>query len=131
MKKYSAILLLMVFVFNICGQQVKVAEQRSEVDYLKKSRKARNTGLILLGGGAAMFLGGAYLTEHGCSCKDPTGILLMLGGTTMAAVSIPFFISSAGNKRKAKLYMNKEALILAPKIKTGIVHHSIGVKIDL
>ena len=130
MKKYFGILLLMIFAFNICGQQLKVNEQRSEVDYLKKSRKDRKTGFILLGGGAAMFLGGAYLTEHGCSCKDPTGFLLMLGGTTMAAVSIAFFISSAGKKLKAKLYMNKEALILTPKIKTGIAHHSIGVKID-
>ena len=131
MKKYFAFLVLMAFTFSSYSQQAKENEQKLTVDYLKKSKKKLKTGVILLSSGAVLFLGGTYLTEHGCSCKDPTGSLLMLGGMSMATISIPFFISSASSKHKAKLYMNKETLVLIPNIKAGIAHNSIGVKIKI
>lgn len=122
----------MVFAFNAYSQQLKSKEQKLPADYLKKSKRQLKTGIILLGSGAVMFAGGSYVMEHGsCSCKSATGPLLMLGGMGMAATSIPFFISSAGNKRKAKLYMKKEALLLTPDIKTRNVYNSIGVKISI
>lgn len=69
--------------------------------------------------------------EHGsCSCKSATGPLLMVGGMATAAASIPFFILSGTNKRKAKLYMNKAALLLTPDVKAGIIYNSTGLKID-
>lgn len=130
MKRYLNILpLIIICAFNTYSQQVKDNKEKLPVDYGKKSRKQLKTGIVLSGAGAVMFLGGTYLSKHGCACKDPTGSLFMLGGIGMAATSIPFFISSAGNKHKAKLYMKKEALMLTPDLKTGIVYNSIGLKI--
>ena len=129
MKKYFVILLLMVFAFNASSQQLKNKEQKTSIDYLKKGKKQKTTGFILLGGGVAMFTGGAIAMEHSQS-KGENEFPFVVGGLAMTLTSIPFFISSASNKHKAKIYMKKEALLLAPGIKTGIVYNSIEMKIN-
>jgi len=123
--------MLMIFVFNSKSQRVKNVEYKfTSENYLVKSKKQLKTGFILLGGGAIMFAGGIYALEHSTD-KSGYGFLFIFGGMGMAATSIPFFISSASNKHKAKLYMNKEALMITPEIKSGLTYNSIGVKINL
>ena len=120
----------MVFAFNVSSQQIKNNEQKPPSDYLEKSKRQKTTGLILLGGGVIAFTGGAIAMEHSQS-KGENEFPFVVGGLAMTLTSIPFFISSASNKHKAKLYMRKEALMLKPDIETGIIYNSIGVKIDL
>jgi hypothetical protein len=130
MKKYFCILLLTVVAFNTYCQQLKEKEHKLPADYLKKSKKQKTTGFMLLGGGVAMFTGGVIAMEHTQS-KGENEFPFVVGGLAMSVASIPFFISSASNKHKAKLYMRKDALMLNLNLKTGVVYNSIGVKIDL
>lgn len=130
MKKYFGILLLMVTGFNSFSQQLKNKEQKLPVDYLEKSKKQKTAGFILLGSGAAVFTGGVVAMQHSES-KGENEFPFMVGGLAMSIVSIPFFISSASNKHKAKLYMRMEALMLTPNMKTGQDINSIGIRIFL
>ena len=130
MKKYFSILLLLAIGFNSFGQQIKNQEQKLPADYLEKSKRQKTTGFILLGSGAAVFTGGAIAMQHSQS-KGENELPFLVGGLAMSIASIPFFISSAGNKHKAKLYLRKVALILTPDVKVGPDYNSIGIKIDL
>lgn len=130
MKKSLIILTLIFVVFNSNSQQIKNSGyELSSENYLVKSKKSLKTGLILLGGGAVMFGGGSYALGHD-SGKSGYGALFIFGGMAMAATSIPFFISSASNKHKAKVYMNKETLMIAPALKSNISYSSIVIKIN-
>jgi hypothetical protein len=130
MKKILIIITLVFFAFNSQSQQVKnIGYKFSSEDYLKKSKGQRNTGFILLGGGAALFGIGCYALEH-THDKSGYGAFIMLGGMTMAATSIPFFIASLSSKHKAKIYMNKEALMISPEVKSGLAYNSIRIKIN-
>ena len=120
----------MIIGFNSYSQQLKNKEQKLPADYPEKSKRQKTTGFILLGSGAAVFTGGAIAMQHSQS-KGENEFPFMVGGLAMAISSIPFFISSASNKHKAKLYLRKEALMLTPNIKTGQDLNSIGIKIDL
>ena len=130
MKKCFCILLLMVIGFNSFSQQLKNKEQKLPVDYLEKSKKQKTTGFILLGGGVAMITSGAIAMPNSTS-KGGTEGLIIFGGLTISTASIPFFILSGSNKRKAKLYMRREGLMLTPDIKAGPDYNSIGIRIDL
>ena len=117
------------FAFNTNSQQLKNNEQKTPVDYLTKSIRQRTIGFIILGGGVVAFTGGAIAMEYSQS-KGESEFPFIVAGLAMTLTSIPFFILSASNKHKAKIYMKKEALLLAPAIKTGIVYNSIQMKIN-
>ena len=130
MKKCFSILLLMIIGFNLFSQQSKNKEQKLQADYLEKSKRQKIAGFLLLGSGAAVFTGGTIAMQHSQS-KGENEFPFLVGGLAMSIASIPFFISSASNKHKAKLYMRKETLLLSPEIKAGPDYNSIGIRIDL
>ena len=99
-------------------------------DHLKKSKKKRNTGLILLGSGAVCFGAGAYALEHARD-KNGYGAIIMLGGMGMAAASLYFFISSAITNSKANISMKREALLITPQQQSNISYHSISLQFNL
>ena len=80
---------------------------------LHKSRSQKTTAWIMLGAGSAVALGGLVLTAvdattelvgavvDGTGSTSPLGPVLMLLGTGSVAGSIPLFIASGKNKRKA------------------------------
>jgi hypothetical protein len=130
MKKNLIILTLLFFVFNSQSQQVKNIEYKfSDQDYLKKSKKQKTTGFILLGGGTALFTGGVLAMQNSKS-KGGNEVPFVMGGMAMVTTSIPFFIASLSSKHKAKLYMNKESIMISPQIKSGVTYNSIGMKIS-
>lgn len=130
MKRSLIILTLMFFVFNLKSQQIEnVSYKFSSEDYLKKSKKQRTTGFVLLGGGVATFTGAAIAMRHSTS-KGGREVPFILAGLTMATASIPFFIASLSSKHKAKIYMNKEVLMISPEIQNGFTYNSIGMKIN-
>ncbi|TFV94721.1 hypothetical protein E4S40_11980 [Algoriphagus kandeliae] len=86
------------------------AQQLTKQDYLEKSKKQKTTAFILLGGGAALLGAGAIIgSENFClfSCTDSqnnamnaASVMVVAGGAAMIA-SIPVFVSSGKNARKA------------------------------
>ena len=101
-----------------------------KTDYLKKSKKQKTTGLVLLGSGAVCFGAGVYALEHARE-KNGSGAIIMLGGMGMAAASLPLFISSAVTKRKAKISMKREAFMITPLQQSNISYNSISLRLNL
>jgi len=88
-------------------------------DYLKKSKHEKTAAWILLGGGTAMIITGSIIWGNEVKKKeenvanDPfgaavapytttSGTALTVVGLASAAASIPLFVASGRNKRKAK-----------------------------
>ena len=102
-----------------------------------KSKKQKTTGFILLGGGAAL-----VVVAIAIGTADPvgssfdgkkitnTGLLLASGGVVMLS-SIPFFIASGKNKRKAELMLKDQAVYFNPQLNIKGHLVAVGMKINL
>ncbi len=109
---------------------------------LQKSKKQKTTAWILLGGGAGLATAG-YIIGRNASKKDAfgfwsgssseatTGGVLVVAGSGGIVGSIPFFIASGKNKRKANLILKDEAVFFNQELtkKEHIV--SLALKIYL
>jgi len=96
----STILLLMT-TSSFC-QQTDFSQSLTQKDYLQKSKKQKTAAWVLLGGGFALAVGGAILDASSDWTKSETPYLvaIFVGGASMVG-SIPLFIASGRNKRKA------------------------------
>jgi uncharacterized membrane protein len=104
MKKTITFLMLLLFTVNAFSQTIPNNEFSKEY-YLKKSKNQKTTGWILLSGGTLMTVVGVigfsdswYSSSN--STTDAYGFI-MLGGVISGLGSIPFFIMSGNNARKA------------------------------
>ena len=114
MKKIFLSLLIFALCITAGGQQTEPVNKMTRQDYLQKSKNQKTTGWILLGGGSAMALVGVILASNDNPKESndlfgseiygsnfETGAGLMVAGLAADLISIPFFISSANNARKA------------------------------
>lgn len=76
--------------------------------YLEKAKSQNTIGWVMLGGGAVMTLVGGIMFSNnfdvlgdGDDASADAGAILFLGGIACSLGSIPLFIVSAHNKRKA------------------------------
>ena len=102
MKTISIFLVILFISVQSFGQNSSLSKE----DYLQKSKNQKKTGWILLGGGTAIaVVGSISLSNQDFWSSDDSGYdtaaILVLGGLATGLVSIPFFISSAKNARKA------------------------------
>jgi len=116
MKKIlSVILSILVYTSAFC-QQSSPQTQFTKQDYLQKSKKQVKTGLILLGGGTALFVSGIIAYQ-----KGPGGLILMGLGLLSDASSVPFFVASTLNKSKAnKMAFNLKLEKAISLVKTDV-----------
>lgn len=110
--------------------------------YLNKSKLQRTTGYILGGAGVALITSG-IIVGNGDNNRDPNeldfgpnfdvGLWLLGGGLACGAASIPFFISSANNARKAATIGLGHQKIIIPRSNHSITLHqpAITLKIPL
>jgi hypothetical protein len=115
MKKVVILSLLLTFTVTSFCQQTVPNQTTAQTNYLQKSKKQKKVGWVLIAGGAASIvtsivipqdgntglqidpLGGIYEGHKNDGIKGAfglTGVVAMLG-------SIPFFIASGKNKRRA------------------------------
>lgn len=112
MKRITILLMFLLIITNLQSQ--KILENTANLDYYMQKSKNQNTaGWILLGTGATMNIVGIIgFSNNSMSFDD--GILkggnaqkadiygyIMLAGLVIDIVSIPLFIASSGNKKKA------------------------------
>jgi hypothetical protein len=102
-------------ITSLCNaQSTKLTPKQQE--YLQKSNNQRTAAFVCVIGGAALIgVGVAKL-----STIDNTGETLLYTGLGLEAVSIPLFIVSGKNKRRAAL---------AIKNNYGLFYHSQGITV--
>ena len=112
MKKDLFLLIFILALVKVNGQETGV-KQLSKAEYLKKSKNQSTAAWVLVGGGAAMMTTGAIIGLNDATeaigsifsgeTKEPSnaGPILFYTGAVAMLGSIPLFIASSGNKRKA------------------------------
>jgi hypothetical protein len=96
---------LLFLSLQVFSQETNPAQSLTKQDYLKKSKSQKTTASVLLGSGVLAggigLAAGAGSVCVGCpeKPKDQSGWVIA-GGTLMVS-SIPFFIASSKNKKKA------------------------------
>jgi len=104
MKKIILLILLLLFLIRSFGQQqTNPTPEKTKADYLKISKNQKTAAWILFGGGSIMLITGSAIFFSGLEEDffDPKGEGLMLAGFLVALPSIPLFIASGKNERRA------------------------------
>ena len=148
MKKIITLTLLFAFAATSFGQQAVQKHSLTKGDYLQKSKKQKKVGWILIAGGAVMFAVSAIIPKgeltgeisYPCLCQDvhqndDIKTALGLAGGVSALGSIPFFIASGKNKRRAmqaSAFINMEKMpVLQRMAISNQSFPALGVKINL
>jgi len=125
MKKIILFALLLIFSITSFSQQTTTATTSAKTDYLKKGKNQNTAAWILLSGGFAFASTGIILGINGSaeelvgaftgeqSNKLEIGAGFFFTGLASMLGSIPLFIASSRNKRKAS------AVSTSFKIETG------------
>jgi hypothetical protein len=103
MKKIIFFTLLFAFATSVFAQQNLSKPTLTSQDYLLKSKKQKTAAWVLLGGGMA-FIGTGFLIgarEESTFDDAATGGIFIGVGLASSLASIPLFIASSRNKRKA------------------------------
>jgi len=114
---------------------------QAQTDYLKKSKHQKTTAWILLGSGATLILTGIIIPKGEMTHEgfwptyknDGLKNTLGLGGLSSMIVSVPFFIASSKNKKRASSLSLKNEPVQEPE-KNGLAYHlvpSIQLKLSL
>jgi hypothetical protein len=114
MKKMIFSTMMLAFAASSFGQQTAPKQNPNwqESDYYKKSKSQKTVAWVLVGTGAGLFVGGMiahfnYINDghdplSGVDGTFTTGEAIAGVGILVASGSIPLFISSAKNKKRAK-----------------------------
>ena len=108
MRKAIITCLLLSFLTTAISQQTEVIKPAfSKIDYLKKSKRQKVTGLIMIGVGVTCFV----IATQADNSSNPYGGLnaqtaWILGGTITSIIGITKTINSGKNKRKANAINN-------------------------
>ena len=103
MKKTAILFLLIVLSASTFSQQTNPVPTVTKPDYLQKSKNQKTAAWILLGGGTALAAGGfIWASSNIFSTSSGPEVLLLVGIGCMTG-SIPFFISSSKNRKRAMM----------------------------
>lgn len=145
MKKVFIALALLLNCVLVLSQQTTPENPMTKEDYLQKSKSQKTAAWILMGGGAAMAIGGGIWFSETFSIdlfgpdRNPgegTAGIIMFAGIGAMGGSIPLFIASARNKRKAiamAFVINEEEFLGSAlmKVKAGKMFPALTFRISL
>jgi hypothetical protein len=102
LRKFFIFTLLLLMTTSSFCQEIGFSQSSTQKDYLQKSKRQKTTAWVLLGGGFVVAVGSAILDVSSDWSKSETPYLVAIstGGASMLG-SIPLFIASGRNKRKA------------------------------
>ncbi len=120
MKLITLCTMLLVLSTISASQQTNPNQTFTKQDYLQKSKNQKVTAWILAGGGVVLEIAGAIAYQ-----KGNAGLFLFGAGLLSQAASIPFFIASGINKRKAK-----QASVFFKFENTPTIHHAVSFRFN-
>lgn len=124
MRKIKLALLLSLFTMSGSAQQTTSSPSRTKSDYLKKSKNQRTIAFFLAGGGSIAWLAGLNKYMNQGDNIDGGGEAAMIIGGTAALASIPLFIISSKNKKKAMSMSFKNQML--PQFQgTGFIQRAV------
>ena|SRR5437762_5093328 len=133
MKKVICIAMMIIITISIFSQPI----QSVQTDYLQKSKNQKTTAWVLLGGGTVLIGTGFLIGDRKSSSFNDAGTGVIIGGVGFLATlgSIPLFIASAKNKRKANNASTFFKIETTPAIQhasfVSRYYPSIAVRINL
>ena len=135
-----------LFVLTYClnnsksGAQVQdtnrsVNQHQADANLLfLKAKKQKTAAWILLGTGAGLATAGFAIGSSSDSFEDnklTSGALLVIAGGAAAVGSIPLFIASGSNKRKAELMLKNESNSSLRILHNGRTFIALSIKVPL
>ncbi len=128
--------MLLILSVTLFCQQINPRQQLTREDYQRKSNGQKAGGWLLVGGGTVVLaitaISSASNVCIGTGCtKNSFPIVPVSLGAAMMVGSVPLFIASGKNKRKANLILKEETVFFNPQL--NIQEHlvSFGIKITL
>ena len=120
MKKIMTYMLLFIMPVASFSQKTNDSVPAVNTDYLAKSKNQKSAAWVLLGGGAVLIGTGFLIGDSKNSTFDDAATGAILGGIgVLSAIgSIPLFIASGKNKKKAvraSAFIKKERVPLFHK----------------
>lgn len=112
-------LLLLTAVSSISQETANLASATTRQDYLKKSKSQKTAAWVLLGAGVTCFA----IAAPGNIALGTAGVIIVAGGVCVLT-SIPLFIASAKNKKRAGMssaYFDLQKIQVDPKKASGFV----------
>lgn len=147
MKKIILFGVLLIFSSTLFSQPTTTATPAVNTDYLKKSKNQKTTAWILLGGGTLLSAAGiavgfneVLVDISNIFSSEPektsnTGEILFYTGIASMAGSIPFFIASSKNRKKANSISASFKMENRPYVVQSIIirtpYPALSVKIGL
>ena len=135
MNKTIAYSILLLTAVHSYGQEASPQPQMSKQDYLQKSKHQKTAAWIMLGAGTVTAIVGISIYSHDLNVAaendpamtfftlglnaNPRGGYVFLAGTISGIASIPLFVSSSRNHKKAL------SLSLKNEKTSTIVHASL------
>lgn len=137
MKKTTLFLLALIVIVNCFSQGL------TKEDYLQKAKNQKTAALVLAGGGSALVLFSLVIFPDNYSIigfnsesedrqANAAGVVFLIGGAAMVS-SIPFFILSGSNKKKAaslSFRMEKQPLLQRASL-VNISYPSLALRVKL
>jgi hypothetical protein len=135
MKKTLNFLILLFFIAKGFSQTIP-STSFSKEDYLEKSKRQKTTAWVLLSAGIGLTVVGIIGFENSYddfndNSTDTYGTLIV-SGSLIALGSIPFFISSGSNSRKAATLSISNQPILFPRQDSYVLNlqPSLSLKVN-
>lgn len=138
MKKLTLLTILIIASFSVIAQ---ISTGLTREEYLRKAKNQKTAGKIVLAAGGAMAMTGILIAVSNLDFSttrtdDNTGNaadIIGYSGVTVMAASIPLFMASSKNKKKALSISFKNQTI--PYIQSGLLIYktipSLSIKISL
>lgn len=128
------------------SKTVLLFDNKEYASLLKKAKAQRTFGWVLIGGAIGVVTIGGIINRNNNKPSDPNSpwgnslstladindaaiLTAIAGGLTLS--SIPLFVSSSRNTKKAKLLLKQQEVQLLPTAKSKTTLYQIGIAIDL